>query len=334
MHEDLSYTNLQTLTRRIISGKLFYLVDGKLVCFKDPTLEESYIAEVLIEEQKQTNEEMFPTLEESIKQLIELELWSIEEDKKLKECANNLSKLKDELARCFNFGREAKLRIEISKVENQILKLNKKKYQLIGTTSEFQTDRARKRELIKFICRPEDILTHGQQKLIDIYFEKNLVDTATFRNLARTNPWRILWDTSKKTGTPIVPSLKESITEYQQSLFYWSAFYDYVFEHPEKPGDLKINDDTAVDKWVKKVSKQTEKGSGARHHGDVNSTEVFKFAGSQNEAKEIYEQNDPEARQRVREIIKETKEKGSVPEQELPSMKRKFISALKEKGLQ
>jgi hypothetical protein len=150
---------------------------------------------------------------------------------------------------------------------------------------------------------------------------KNRIDEKTMRELARTDPWRSLWNIGK---TDVFGCPASCFTEEQKALCLWSKMYDNVYEHSESPVDYIIEDDDMLDGWFicqkrKRESNMAQKeGDGLLSKNMARADEVYLVADSIEDARKIEALNAPMSKiikaQRANTIGK----KGEVKEAELP----------------
>ena len=143
-------------------------------------------------------------------------------------------------------------------------------------------------------------------------YNSNSLEIEQFRELARTDPWRTLWTTSK-TPESIFNRRASELTLDQENLMSWSRLYDNIAEASEQPSDKIIEDDDAIDGWLIEQRKKREKeqnkfkldGYDDKHQG---ADEVYVMASSKEEAAEVYSMNDAEGRMNVRSREKTVRE--------------------------
>lgn len=111
----------------------------------------------------------------------------------------------------------------------------------------------------KAISYRDKILT----SFLDLYFG---LPTRTVRFIARSNLWRIRYVNSQKISDPLfgVPSIE--YTTDMLSLAYWSNYYDNIYQMmPEdKPSDLVIEDDEALDAYMKSFYEERTREDASR----------------------------------------------------------------------
>ncbi len=92
------------------------------------------------------------------------------------------------------------------------------------------------------------------------YYNHNMFPESEVREMARSGQWRFKWNASKN-GIDLFGKPISEWSEMQNSLVYWSQFYDYVFESPDRPSQLIIDDDDSCDAWVNDQLKNKKFGN-------------------------------------------------------------------------
>ncbi len=92
------------------------------------------------------------------------------------------------------------------------------------------------------------------------------IDTAIIRHLARSNLWRIRYVTSQKTAESLFGIPTTEYTNDMLNLTYWSNFYQNIYEMmaEDRPSDLVIEDDEALDAYMKSYYDDRSKEDAAR----------------------------------------------------------------------
>ena len=106
----------------------------------------------------------------------------------------------------------------------------------------------------EFNCSDEKLIN----KLINEAYLNSDINEANIRKLARSEPWRSIWISSCKVGN-LFDKPQCEMSDYQKMLVSWSLIYDNVFEHPDCPGDSVIDNDEALDAWLKSQSDERAK---------------------------------------------------------------------------
>jgi len=96
-------------------------------------------------------------------------------------------------------------------------------------------------------------------------FYKGL-STELIRHIARSNLWRIRYITSQKTSDPLFGIPTSQYTNDMLNLAYWSNYYQNIYEMlPEdRPPDLIIDDDEALDAYMQSYYDERNRDDAAR----------------------------------------------------------------------
>lgn len=92
------------------------------------------------------------------------------------------------------------------------------------------------------------------------------LDTKLIRYISRSNLWRIRYVTSQKTSDPLFGIPTSQYTNDMLNLAYWSNYYQNIYEMlPEdRPPDLIIDDDEALDAYMQSYYDERNKEDAAR----------------------------------------------------------------------
>ena len=322
------------LVNRIISGKLFaeinYNFEKVSVVFTDPSL--FLLVESDFVYQKYLTDGL--TLKESFEILRARAEWDDKREGKLLTIENNVKRLKKQMLASYLFKTKLEqISAQIKVLNSEYNSLIKQKYSLWPNTIECLADLARRRFLIKNMVNIDftDRELSFVDNLVVCYYEKNSVSEETIRELARTEPWRLYWQVSKKTGTSLFPCASVQITELQHNLSKWTNIYDWAYENMDCPPDDVISNDLMFDGWLISQNEKNEKESkerftGRKQSGGTGREEVFIPTDAKG-AKEVYSLNDPGSKHTIKQRMKHILNKGVVNEIDLPDMKREIIMA-------
>jgi len=90
--------------------------------------------------------------------------------------------------------------------------------------------------------------------------------SSIIREVARSNLWRIRYINSIKTSDPLFGIPTSEYSANQLSLAYWSNYYQNIFEMSaeDRPSDLIIDDDEALDAYMKSVYEERNRDDASR----------------------------------------------------------------------
>lgn len=179
---------------------------------------------------------------------------------------------------------------------------------------------------------PDDSFWDRPSVLLDnvlLAYSRARIDDAAYRELARTDPWRAVWN-SRKVEASLFGVAASEHTDEQKSLVNWSLLYDSVYAHPECPGDDVVGDDDLLDGWMIVQRRKREEQAKKQSADDVTSEavgkhdEVYLVAGSVEDARRIHDLNDPHTKHVVRQRFERLKGGEPVSELEMPDTKQRL----------
>jgi len=144
------------------------------------------------------------------------------------------------------------------------------------------------------------------------------ISTSIIREIARSNIWRIRYINSQKTSDPLFGVPTSEYTVDMLHLTYWSSYYQNIYEMlPEdRPSDLIIEDDEALDAFMKSYYEERNREDAARRSKNQNKGKLSAFNNEEvivtrsNELYEDIDYNKPREAQRIKDradIKKRTK---------------------------
>jgi len=103
--------------------------------------------------------------------------------------------------------------------------------------------------------------------------------TDKIRYIARHNLWRIRYVNSQKVGEQLFGVPSANYTTDMLSLVYWSNYYDNIYQMmPEdRPGDLIIEDDDALDAYMKSFYEERTREDATRRSKHKNPGKLSAF---------------------------------------------------------
>ncbi len=328
--------------RQIISGFFHFKFNDKLFKYYEPT--SSFFSEVSfytrdIESQLKLNG--FLSAEEEKKILIEKGLWSEAKQKELDTCEKDLSKLKQEKIKYKYQSKHLKvIESTIKALEDKMEELSSVRNSMYPNTIEYQkgyriniiilSESIRDRNGQKIWSSVEELENEVEIKEIDKMlrtvnsFAK--IDQKTLREIARNEPWRTIWKTSCKTGTPLFNKPASDMTKNQYELCYWSNVYDSVYESSDYPGQDVIDDDDKLDEWFMRQSEKyssSKSNKGASLNPKIaNASEIFLPVDTPEDAQKVYEEmNSAEGKRVISSRNKAVEKHGNLTDDQLPDVK-------------
>jgi hypothetical protein len=171
---------------------------------------------------------------------------------------------------------------------------------------------------------------------IDTINSGRLTETE-YRELARNEPWRLTWNTSKNSTLFDIPA--SEYTEEQKMLVFWSRLYDQINEHSEAPSDEVLEDDDMLDGWLIRQKKLREK-SKAKQAGENliknsrirDSDEIYLMAQTQADADKIHAMNDAAGEIARKTTMALINKHGSVKHSQLPHVQQLIMMRAAQAG--
>ncbi len=326
----------ELLLYRIFSGFVRLSIHGTVYIFKSPCAEDRYIAQEIYQEEVTSNRyENWHTKKTILKFLHEQEIFTEDDEEKLKKMEDDIEDLKHKLfTSMLNTEKSNFIRLTLQRTRQYISGLTNAKTSLDHTTIEGYAS------LLKTQFLTESCLYYeGGKKVEDFpsnFLEKAMSEIAgksitqsELRELARTEPWRGYWGASGKQG--IFEGLPINYNEDQRGLVLYSKMYDGAYEHPECPEDDVIQDDDLFDGWMIHQKKQKENTKTKKsiessiNEKQRNAEELYVFTPSKDDANKINDLNTPEAKARRKRRDLLLRKRGELREAELPDKKQDII---------
>ncbi len=173
----------------------------------------------------------------------------------------------------------------------------------------------------------------GSSSLLDAAMEevsKQKLTETQYRELARTEPWRSIWSTSKSEGSLFgVPVTRHN--EDQHNLVCWSMLYDNVYGHPQAPSDEVVADDDVLDGWLidqrqqrDAASHQTSADELIKNEKIRGSQEVYLMADTMEDARKVEGLNNEMVQAVKRRRFQALKAAGTLNELEMPDTRQRL----------
>lgn len=326
---------VELLLYRIFSGKLYFFYKNEKYELRSPTIDIRHEAQLLyyntINEEKYNDWLREDNLE---KILITLGLWTMDTTTILKSLHKKNDDLKVSL---FNQralkDKTKENRKNLNNCNDQINSILRKKHEMFSHTLEGYASSI-KNEYI--VC---NTLYKNDKKVFntDLYNDQNsytlfntiiseinnyMIDTATFKALARSNIWRTYWNCNKQN---IFANSVSDWTFDQRTLVSISRMYDNVYEHPDCPEDDVINDDDMLDGWMINEKRKIEGKKKQQKMDNLNpklqkAGEVFLMANTKEEQEEIMALNSDESRNRLKQRAAYLNQNNTATDFQLPDV--------------
>ena len=325
------------LVARICAGYLRFKISSDICLIIKPlTLEQKYIAqEIYNEAYEKAFEENLLTDEEILDMMRKNGFWANIDDRRLEQIPKDIENKKVDLFESY-FSSETREAIRgfLRKAEAQLIKTMGKRHVYDSSTCDGYASYYRWNWMIENSTYYEngDKYDWSQASLSDVlsYYQENMLTETECRELSRTEPWRSIWNSGKKTGGLFGKSSVDFTAE-QNMLITWSSMYDSIAESGECPSDEVIEDDDALDGWLilqrRKREAQMGKSSAEKVIGNekiANAGEVFIMTGNKQEDMDrVAALNDPHVQAAKKSRFKALKDGGKPIEvQNLPDVRQ------------
>jgi hypothetical protein len=301
---------------RILKGRLRFSQNGLVLYIHEPSLDiiaESY--DIYNEHLRAGYLQGLYINSEITNLLIAHDIWLPDDNKKIEDVKTQIEDIKVECYQNFYDKKKlAQLKYKLKNRESELYKLYSKKSSMDHLTCDGLAENARIMYIISKTVFYEDGAPFDWNGLdyseILMYYQEHSPTSAQVREIARNDPWRSMWNISKKRGGPI-----EGPTTFysrdQLALCSYSLMYDNVYENPDAPSDEIIENDDCLDGWFIHQRRKSEKDKKLKSTGDIitnprikNSKEIFIMAPTRETANDILDLNDPHSRS----IIKQREE--------------------------
>lgn len=251
------------------------------------------------------------------------DLWSPADDKQAKKIEDEIEDDKIEAYKNYlDPNRLIHIKRSIRAKERDIATLRQKKVALEHTTCEGIAKFAQAVWITSQTTKtindePYDWARYSISYVMEQY-NKNRIDMTSFRKIARSEPWRSMWISSKKHSNLFnAPSC--FWTKDQLTLSSFSSMYDNVYESQESPDERVINDDDCLDGWFidqrrkfNKMKKEKELDDSIGNDKIRNSQELFVMANNKEKVSDIVNLNNEHGKSIIASRNQQIKEAGQI----------------------
>ena len=265
---------------------------------------------------------------------LESGIWTEDDDQAVFDMEKEKAKLVRQRSKIR--ANKTKIRLltkKIDQLEEEILDKKREKVELFSLSAENHAEEIMNRFMIYMSALNRDGTTIWPDfdSFLDFsdetfiynltiqYIKSHMMTEKDVRTIARSGPWRYRWSASKNGESLFGRSIAEW-SQLQSSLVYWSQYYDYVYESPDKPGENIIEDDAALDQWMLDMSRENKKKSlnnKQKKPGEFLEEFVMVEDGDKETIEEIYNENTRISRSIIKDTNKMVKEKGRVKDIEI-----------------
>ena len=165
----------------------------------------------------------------------------------------------------------------LEKVRAKIEKMRQTKTQLFSVSAEDRAEEIMRRYMLHMSAEDIQEQPYWENQTVFMqeqdtmllyhlaiaYYENNVFPEKTVRCIARSPEWRYRWTMATK-GVDLFGRPISEWSDMQNSLVYWSQYYDGIFNSMERPADHIIENDEACDAWVRDKNKSNGSSAGAK----------------------------------------------------------------------
>ncbi len=306
---------MESMVAQIVSGIVYLELEGKTYVVHEASVLDKYIAKKIYDEKyREASLQGVLDEDELIDNLVEIGLWSDEEQKEYDSLPDIIEHCKVDLYRSYASYRSRKtIRDNLDKYKDRMSELIRKRNLFREDSAQGFAEACSRKYLL--CCSVTDIKGNkvlqnydylGKDssfcdKVVERYL-KSYVGDVEMRKLCRNEPWTSLWSAAK-VEKGIFGKPASMLTGMQKSIIGWSKIYDSVSEHPDSPPDEVVDDDDMLDGWLilqgRKRKEQKNKSVGdqiSKAKGD----EVYIMADNEEDARRVYDLNDNAGKAMIR----------------------------------
>ena len=322
---------------RILSGSLFFHIDGQTYEFRKITNKTKYEAEILYRQiinDEKYNEWIRSDSAEQM--MINLGLWTKDTNEMLKKLEKSIENTKVELFSNFLYPEKIKkIRKSLDSYRSQLDKaLSAKQNFIVSHTLEGHAENIKNEYMVcQSLYMDDDRVFDSLDSINEsgsyMYFNaivseinKHSISMSQYRKIARSDEWRSYWSCNKiNTFEGCVANW----TDEQRSIINISKMYDSIYEHPECPNDKIIEDDDALDGWTIVQKRKNDKNKNQQSIDAINpnlknAQEVFLMAQNKEEVDNIIGLNTPDALHRMKQKRAAIDAVGTIDDINLPDV--------------
>lgn len=321
------------LVYQIVSGLKFITIDSQRYKLIPPSHEIRLLAEHVY--QDTIADLRFDTLISKEKAALFLraaDIWAPKDDQALQKLEEHLENRKVDLFHSlFDKERQKRMRRAIQATKKGLNNAYAKKHSLEYMTLDYHAYLSKKKFIVALCLRDsknnpiytEDNFNNANSSILEKVMNRldsDIISIEDFRELARNDPWRTMWNLGKESCIALSAS---EWTEDQKTLMTFAKMYDNAYQSTECPSDAVFEDDDMFDGWMidqrrtrEKEQKQKQVESNSKI--PAGAQEVFLHAPTREDANKVYDLNDLEGRMTIQQRQKMIEDKGRVEAKDLP----------------
>jgi len=313
---NITYDELERYLSRVFTGvDLVYINNGSTdICVEFRPMNNTIIlrANLVFDKiYKEAIAEGMLSSEDLEKLIKERNIFTEEDEKKIERLRTQLEAQEILLAKTtIVAAKQDRIKNIIKNIRNEINEIYSKKSSKMSLSAEAKAEEGKSLYLCWASTYDSDNDSLLWPTYNDILKETNLVfkdnvflhflqyhkgiDTRIIRNIARSNLWRIRYVTSLKTSESLFGVPTSEYTNDMLNLAYWSNYYQSIYEMlPEdRPSDLVIEDDEALDAYMQSYYDEKNREDAARRSKNKTSGKLSAFDKEEvivTQSNELYE---------------------------------------------
>ncbi len=331
----------ELLIARILAGYIRFKYNGKTLYITSPNQHQKYISlEIYQAALEEATAFGLYNDEELLNFMVDNDIWDTDKQKMLDGLPSDIETLKVGLYN-YGFNRSndkdtARAGLAIAKEEYNKLYNLRNSYNYLSCSGYATINKLKYIIGVSLRDKQRSVFTENTDVIekATAFYTANQLSEAQYRELARTEPWRPIWNCKKSEHSVFgKPSVK--LTAEQRHLSIWSAIYDSIYEHPETPRESVIEDDDVLDGWMIIQRRKREDSLDKLAGEDVikndkirSSEEIFIPAQSLEDAKRIEKLNDLSGSILKKQRMNYLQQQGTVNEADMPDRKIQIQSQL------
>lgn len=268
--------------------------------------------------------------------LIDAGLWHIGGDDQLKKIEQQIEDYKVQLyENCFNPPKQKQIKKSLDSIRKTYNRLTNTRHSFDHLTPHGFSELLKHQYILLHsiftvdnepLFKSMDDIDYSELNNISNILTEYTIDIAVFRTLARNDIWRSYWSANKDYlfDKPTI-----NWTDEQKTLVVLTKMYDSAHEHPESPPDSVFEDDDMFDGWIIFQRRESEKQKNKSRTDKMlegkkldKANEIFVMASSKEEAQSVYNLNDANGLNTIRERTNIVNKRKEIKEQDLPDIQR------------
>lgn len=253
--------------------------------------------------------------EELADYLVDMGLWSDEEENDFSKCLEDIQQMKMDYYEAFALETRRNKIKQAIRAKTMALNLQ---FQQKSYLADYTCEAARNEAYGFYLFRDRDCPFSFYRKFTLANLSEDQI-----RELYFDQTWRAVWSVSKDPQA-IFGTTLSGLNDNQLSLLYWSKLYDSIAESMDAPTNSAMKDPIAIDGWLVKQNKKREAEDKKNALPSQNAGEVFVMASNQKEIKEINSLNSVEGKQVLKSRARDLATKGSLDERQFSHVKQEL----------